>query len=86
MFDPENLKQNSLYALKKMGISSGEDIIVLDHRHVRYGNVIFDQGMEKRRDLVRNYLNSQGIKTIGRFGEWDYLWSNNSFMSGYGAL
>lgn len=86
MFDPENLKQNTLLALKKMGISSGGDIVVLDHRHVRYGNVIFDQGMEKRRDLIRGYFNSQDVKTIGRFGEWDYLWSNNSFMSGYGAL
>ena len=86
MFDSENLKQNTLFALKKMGISSGGDVVVLDHRHVRYGNVIFDRGMEKRRGLIRKYLNSKGVKTIGRFGEWDYLWSNNSFMSGYGAL
>lgn len=86
MFDPKNIRENTMYALKKMAISSGEDIVVYDHRRVRYGNVIFDKGMEERRDLVRSYFNSHNVKTIGRFGEWAYLWSNDSFMSGYGAL
>jgi hypothetical protein len=39
--------------------------------------------MESNRQIVIDYLNSMNIKSIGRFGEWDYLWSNQSFMSGY---
>ena len=32
--------------------------------------------------FVRDYLSSVGIETIGRFGEWGSLWSDQSLMSG----
>lgn len=34
------------------------------------------------RGMVIHSLSSIGIETIGRFGEWDYLWSDQSLMSG----
>jgi hypothetical protein len=40
---------------------------------------------DEARKVVRDYLSSVGIETIGRFGEWDYLWSDQSLMSGLGA-
>ncbi len=46
------------------------------------GNVIFDIGMEERRDFVKKYLDEKNVKLIGRFGEWDYLWSDQSYISG----
>jgi len=30
-------------------------------------------------------LDQIGIISAGRFGEWDYLWSNQAFMSGMKA-
>lgn len=83
---PQALKENTVYALRKMGIASEEDIAVLDHRRLTYGNVIFEQGMEERRGRVRDWAARAGIATCGRFGEWDYLWSNQSLLSGYRAL
>jgi protoporphyrinogen oxidase len=80
------LAENTLYAIKKMGLGSDKDILFMDHRRIRYGNVIYELGMESRRDLIRQYLNEIGIKAIGRFGEWGYLWSNDSFLSGYSSL
>ncbi|MBK8360423.1 MAG: hypothetical protein IPL15_16165 [Comamonadaceae bacterium] len=47
--------------------------------------MVFDIGMEERRDLVLNWLEQVGIMTAGRFGEWAYLWSNQAFMSGLKA-
>jgi protoporphyrinogen oxidase len=85
-FTTEDLTRNTLYALEKMKIASKDDIAVLDHRHVKYGNVIFDRGMEKNREKVRNYFESWSVKTVGRFGEWDYLWSNDSLISGYSSI
>jgi protoporphyrinogen oxidase len=58
---------------------------LVHHHHLPYGNVVFDLGMEARRDRVRAWLESQGIQVAGRFGEWDYLWSNQSLMSGLRA-
>jgi protoporphyrinogen oxidase len=85
-FHPEELKTNTLYALKKMGIADESDVKFIDHRFLPYGNVIFDLGMEENRRIVRNWIGSLNIATCGRFGEWDYLWSNQSFLSGYAAI
>ena len=82
-FEIQKLKDNVVYALLKMNIATKEDILFLHHKHLPYGNVIFDKGMEVQRDLVRNYFSGQGVATVGRFGEWDYLWSNQSLLSGY---
>ena len=85
-YDKKELKENVIYALKKMRIADNEDILFMHHKHLRYGNVIFDIGMEKNRNSVRKYLKENGVKTIGRFGEWEYFWSNQSFMSGYNSI
>lgn len=79
------MKANTIEGLKKMGLADESDIIVLDHRQLPYGNVVFDLGMEERRDQVRGWIESQGIRSAGRFGEWNYLWSNQSLMSGIAA-
>lgn len=85
-FDPEMLKANTAMALKKMGIAGSDDILFMDHRFLPYGNVIFDRGMEEQRAIVRRWCSENGIASCGRFGEWDYLWSNQSMLSGYNAL
>tara|TARA_B100000780_G_scaffold176309_1_gene123595 strand:- start:1453 stop:2718 length:1266 start_codon:yes stop_codon:yes gene_type:complete len=84
-YTKEKLIENVIYGLKKMNIASKSDIIFTHHKNLKYGNVIFDIGMEAERDSVRQYFESKDIATIGRFGEWDYLWSNQSFLSGYRA-
>lgn len=85
-FDPAALKDNTRYALAKMGIAQADDILFVDHRVLRFGNVIFDRGMETHRRLVLDWARGAGIASCGRFGEWDYLWSNQSLLSGYNAL
>jgi protoporphyrinogen oxidase len=81
----EQLKQGVVEALGTMGLASPEDILVLDHRTVPFANVVFDLGMEERRDSVIQWLNSNQIHCAGRFGEWAYLWSNQAMMSGLKA-
>lgn len=83
---PEELIINTRLALRRMGIAGDNDILFVDHRRLPYGNVIFDRGMEVRRDAVLAWCEAAGIRSCGRFGRWDYLWSNQSFLSGYHAL
>jgi protoporphyrinogen oxidase len=84
--DAQALKDNTVRALGKMGIAQPGDIVVIDHRRLPYGNVIFERGMEAHRATVRGWAAAAGIATCGRFGEWDYLWSNQSLLSGYRAV
>lgn len=83
---PAALIANTRTALRTMGIGAPEDILFIDHRHLRFGNVIFERGMEAHRDRVREHLEAVGVRSCGRFGEWDYLWSNQSLLSGWRAL
>lgn len=84
---PDEMKANVMMALKKMEIlKSEEDVIFMHHKHLPWGNVVFDLGMEERRNQVRDWLEEAGIVLAGRFGEWDYLWSNQALMSGKRAV
>ncbi len=78
----DELKANTVSALARLNLAAAEDIVVLHHKRLPYGNVVYDHGMEERRDLVRAWLARQGIITAGRFGEWGYLWSHQSLLSG----
>jgi protoporphyrinogen oxidase len=78
--------ENCLAAMERMGLAARSDVIFTHHKHLPFGNVVFDLGMEERRDAVRAWVEAQGIGLAGRFGEWAYLWSNQSFMSGRAAV
>ncbi len=66
----------------EMGIFRSEDLIVKDIRVEKYANIIFDHNIYKNRDIVRHYFEENGINSIGRFGEWEYYWSDQSLISG----
>lgn len=72
--------------LVALGIIKEEDILFTHVGFEQYANVIFDHNIYKSRDTVRTWLISQGITPIGRFGEWGYLWSNQSLLSGMKAM
>lgn len=66
----------------KMNLWSVPDVEITDYREVKYANVVFD--FERKANLlkVHTYLDLHNIKYIGRFGEWDYMWSDQSLLSG----
>ncbi|SFV67009.1 Putative O-antigen synthesis protein, WbyH [hydrothermal vent metagenome] len=65
-----------------MKLFNKEDIVVKDMRILPYGNVVFYKGMEADRKIVQDYLESINIHRVGRFGEWAYLWTDQSLLSG----
>jgi len=82
-YSEKELKRKVTDLIIRWNISVKDDIQIVDTRHVEYANVVFYQGMEHDRKVVLDYLNKIGIKSIGRFGEWDYFWSDQSFLSGF---
>lgn len=81
-YSKEELYNHSVKRFIELGIIKEEDILFTDIRFEPYANVIFDHNIYEARKIVRDYLHSIGIETIGRFGEWDYLWSDQSLLSG----
>ena len=81
-FTEQELKERTVGKLIEIGIIKEEDILFTDIGFEAYANVIFDKNIYVCREKVRKYLISQGIEPIGRFGEWGYLWSDQSLLSG----
>ena len=80
--DADELKENVRYALAKMGLATDEDILFMHHKHLPWGNVVFFRDMEKHRQVVRDFMAAHDVASCGRFGEWDYLWSHQAYLSG----
>ncbi len=79
----DDIINNVLRSIEKMNIANKNDILFWDYRLLEYGNVIFAVDMEKKRKSVLEYFEHvYNIKLIGRFGKWDYLWSDQAYMSG----
>jgi protoporphyrinogen oxidase len=78
----EELIKHVVNKFKKMHLFKEEDIIIKDCRIIEYGNVIFDHNLNENRKTVQRYLDTLGIHYIGRFGKWDYLWSDQSLLTG----
>lgn len=63
-------------------ISSLNDIEMVDEREILYGNIIFDKLREKAMSTILGYLKDFPVDLIGRYGEWQYYWSDQSVLSG----
>ena len=81
-FTKQQLIDGTIGKLVEMGVLRQDDIIFTHIGFEKYANVIFTTPIYEARSIVRNYLSSMRIETIGRFGEWDYLWSDQSLISG----
>lgn len=65
-----------------IGLFEKEDLLVSDIRTEKYANVIFDHNIYENRKIVLDYLSKNDVISIGRFGEWEYFWSDQSMLSG----
>ena len=81
-YTENQLLDGTVGKLIELGIIREEDILFTHIGFEKYANVIFTQSIYEASKTIREYLLSLGIETIGRFGEWDYLWSDQSLLSG----
>lgn len=63
-------------------IREGDAILFRGAKVVRHANVIFDLDRSAALSTVHGYLDDVGIKYCGRYGDWGYMWTDESFISG----
>jgi protoporphyrinogen oxidase len=69
--------------LRRAGVLREVDKIVSRHANiVRYANVIFDLERSDAIKTVHGFLDDVGIAYCGRYGDWGYMWTDESFISG----
>ena len=66
-------------------IREDERILMKDAVFVPYANIIFDHDRKAALATVHGYLDDLRIRHCGRFGDWGYLWTDDSIKSGEAA-
>jgi UDP-galactopyranose mutase len=79
----EDLFDLSIRKLIDAGILRlSDNIIYRNSVNLRYAYVIYDRHRKACVKRVRDFLRKHDIETCGRFGEWAYLWMDQSILSG----
>ena len=80
---PHECIEPTIKDLKRIGVLREDDqILYKDVMHIDYANVIFDLERADALKIVHGYLDDIGIAYCGRYGDWAYIWTDESFMSG----
>jgi protoporphyrinogen oxidase len=80
---PDDLIQPVIGDLRRCGILRDDDrILCTKAMLLRYANIIFDLDRAAALEIVHGYLNDLDIAYCGRYGDWGYLWTDESFKSG----
>ena len=79
----ESLIEPVIADLRRCGLLRDDDRILFRNAMVvPYANVIFDLDRAKALATVHGYLDDLGIRYCGRYGDWGYMWTDESFISG----
>jgi protoporphyrinogen oxidase len=80
---PEDWIEPVLRDLRRMDLIREEDQIEFRNaRLLKYANIIFDLQRADALKIVHGYLDDLGIAYCGRYGDWGYMWTDESFKSG----
>jgi protoporphyrinogen oxidase len=80
---PEDWIEPVIRDLRRMGLILEEDQVVFrSARFLKYANIIFDLERAGALKTVHGYLDDLGIAYCGRYGDWGYMWTDESFKSG----
>ena len=80
---PEDLIEPVIRDLRRCGLLREDDqILCKKAMKLRYANIIFDLERADALKIVHAYLDELGIAYCGRYGDWGYMWTDESFKSG----
>jgi protoporphyrinogen oxidase len=83
---PDEYIQPVLNDLLRCGLMQENDrVITAEARLIRHANIIYDLDRAVSLAVVQGYLEDVDIHCCGRYGEWGYHWTDESFKSGESA-
>jgi len=80
---PENVLEKTIQDLISIGVVAKDDKITLAaYQDIKHAQVLYHGQHAENRRAVLDYLENKDIHCIGRYGEWAYLWSDQSILNG----
>jgi protoporphyrinogen oxidase len=69
--------------LRRVGVlAAADEIAFADVRWLPYGYVIHDRHRKQAVETIHAHLASIGIHAFGRYGSWEYFWSDDAILDG----
>ena len=79
--DREEVRRRVLSELVEIGlVESPEAIIFSQIRFVPWGQVIYDHDRRGALEIVHGFLDSMGVRRVGRYSEWKYLMTHDCVL------
>jgi protoporphyrinogen oxidase len=80
---PNEWIETVIHDLRRVGLLRDNDRII-DKKAMllKYANIIFDLERAESLKTVHGFLDDIGIAYCGRYGDWGYMWTDESFISG----
>jgi protoporphyrinogen oxidase len=84
---PDDVAERVLDELVHLGILRGRsEVLWVRDRVVPFANVLFDHNRSSALEIIKSWLDATpGLEVAGRYGEWGYLWTDDSLISGWNA-
>jgi len=79
----DNVLAKTIEDLTAIGVITKEDKITLAVcQDLKYANVLYLTHHAASRRAILYFLEQRGVHCIGRYGQWAYLWSDQSILDG----
>lgn len=79
---PSEWEAPTIRDLTRIGVLREGEEIVHTSSWATSGNVIFDRDRPEALANVHGWLDDVGVAYCGRYGDWGYMWTDESFLSG----
>jgi protoporphyrinogen oxidase len=80
---PDDWIEPVIHDLRRVGLLRDNDkILEKKAMLLKYANIIFDLERADSLKTVHGFLDDIGIAYCGRYGDWGYMWTDESFISG----
>jgi len=81
--NPELLLERTWKELKQLGFYQGSNSPdIASTRTIEYAYAIMKENRKSAVTLIKEYLDGKSFFTCGRFGDWDYIWTDKVLLSG----
>lgn len=82
-FNMDSIVEKGVNDLMEIFDISKEQIVILEPKKIEYSYVVSDKNKIEIVNKLKNYFEDQGVKLIGLYGKWEYVWSDKAYENGY---
>lgn len=82
-YNMDSIVEKGVNDLMKIFDISRDQIEIVEPKKIEYSYVVSDENKTEIVNQLTKYFEGEGVKSIGLYGKWDYVWSDKAYENGY---